>query len=93
MHGWSIHFIISSELEKYLFRFTSVRSKSEKPVVIFYPVQGRVGKNDVKFIEKMQIVHIHMEKGKILSADFPGGFYHADRGVDAENLSVWNKQG
>lgn len=29
MHGWSIHFIISSELEKYLSRFTSVRSKSE----------------------------------------------------------------
>ena len=56
------------------------------------PMQGGVGKNEVKFIFKMHLMDVHTRKIQIPSADRACRPDHTDGSIDSQHLSMGHGQ-
>jgi hypothetical protein len=62
-----------------------------QPLMVFHPMQGGIRERDVELRREAEIVDIHPDKLQVPARLGLGGSNHTLGGVDAQDLTVWDK--
>jgi hypothetical protein len=65
----------------------------EQTPVVLDPVKRGVGKHNIELVGEVQLIDVHQEKPQVLPGFRLGRFNHPVRGVDTDNLPIWNEIG